>query len=142
MPTLDLKRTWDAALGDIQLQMTRATFDTWMKDTELVEYEDGLFVISTPSPYAVEWLANRLHRMIKQTLRASGRSERLAPFRRPHPWPREYGAPNIVAYQWQRRAGAPAPRIPETSPSGCATSPATDHPNHRKWICRDVRNPQ
>lgn len=68
MRTLDLKRTWDAALGDIQLQMTRATFDTWMKGTELVGLEDGVFLISTPSPYAVEWLANRLHRIIKQTL--------------------------------------------------------------------------
>jgi chromosomal replication initiator protein len=68
MRTSDLKRTWDAVLGDIQLQMTRATFDTWMKGTELADYEDGVFVISTPSSYAVEWLANRLNRMIKQTL--------------------------------------------------------------------------
>ncbi|MGH7962078.1 MAG: DnaA N-terminal domain-containing protein, partial [Candidatus Binatia bacterium] len=64
----ELKRTWDAALGDIQLQMTRATFDTWMKGTELVDRKDGHYVISTPSPYAVEWLENRLRRMIKQTL--------------------------------------------------------------------------
>lgn len=64
----DLKRTWDAALGDIQLQLTRATFDTWMKGTELIGREGDCYVISTPSPYAVEWLENRLQRMIKQTL--------------------------------------------------------------------------
>lgn len=64
----DLKRTWDAALGDIQLQLTRATFDTWMKGTELVGLEGDCYVISTPSPYAVEWLENRLQKMIKQTL--------------------------------------------------------------------------
>ncbi len=64
----DLKRTWDAALGDIQLQLTRATFDTWMKGTELVGREGECYIISTPSPYAVEWLENRLQRMIKQTL--------------------------------------------------------------------------
>jgi chromosomal replication initiator protein len=64
----DLKKVWDAALGDIQLQMTRATYDTWMKGTELVSSEDGTYVVSTPSPYAVEWLQNRLRRMIKQTL--------------------------------------------------------------------------
>ncbi|MBA3532135.1 MAG: chromosomal replication initiator protein DnaA [Ardenticatenales bacterium] len=68
MEQSELKRTWDAALGDIQLQMTRATFDTWMKGTELVNYQDGTYIISTPSPYAVEWLENRLRRMIKQTL--------------------------------------------------------------------------
>jgi chromosomal replication initiator protein len=64
----DLKRTWDAALGDIQLQLTRATFDTWMKGTELVGLDGDCYVISTPSPYAVEWLENRLQKMIKQTL--------------------------------------------------------------------------
>lgn len=64
----DLKRTWDAALGDIQLQMTRATFDTWMKGTELVGQEGDCYIISSPSPYAVEWLENRLQRTIKQTL--------------------------------------------------------------------------
>ncbi len=68
MDQSELKRIWDAALGDIQLQMTRATFDTWMKGTELVSQQDGKYVISTPSPYAVEWLENRLRRMIKQTL--------------------------------------------------------------------------
>ncbi len=64
----DYKRIWEAALGDIQLQMTRATFETWMKGTELVGQQDGTFLISTPSPYAVEWLENRLRRMIKLTL--------------------------------------------------------------------------
>lgn len=68
MDQSELKRTWDAALGDIQLQMTRATFDTWMKGTELVSQEADCYTISTPSPYAVEWLENRLRRMIKQTL--------------------------------------------------------------------------
>ncbi len=78
MESSELKKVWDAALGDIQLQMTRATFDTWMKGTELVSCQDSQYVISTPSPYAVEWLENRLRRMIKQTLeRQSGQAVAL-----------------------------------------------------------------
>ncbi|HBY97381.1 MAG TPA: chromosomal replication initiator protein DnaA [Chloroflexi bacterium] len=115
MRTLDLKRTWDAALGDIQLQMTRATFDTWMKGTELAGLEDGVFVISTPSPYAVEWLANRLHRTIKQTLeRHVGRSVALQfVVRSPHqsrsddPPVRPVSVPPLTAERDTRLAAPP-----------------------------------
>lgn len=64
----NLKRLWDAALGDIQLQMTRATFETWMKGTQLIARNGDTFVVATPSPYAVEWLENRLQRTIRETL--------------------------------------------------------------------------
>lgn len=64
----DLKRLWDAALGDIQLQMTRATFETWMKGTQLIARNGDTFIVATPSPYAVEWLENRLQRTIQETL--------------------------------------------------------------------------
>ncbi|MDQ7030926.1 MAG: chromosomal replication initiator protein DnaA [Ardenticatenia bacterium] len=64
----DLKRLWDAVLGDIQLQMTRATFDTWMKGTELIECRGNRYIIGTPSPYAADWLENRLQPLIRKTL--------------------------------------------------------------------------
>ncbi len=65
---LDLKRLWDAVLGDIQLQMTRATFETWMQGTELVGRQGQTYVIGTPSPYAADWLENRLQPLIRRTL--------------------------------------------------------------------------
>jgi chromosomal replication initiator protein len=59
---------WQAALGELQLQMTKATYDTWVKNTELVSHEDGTFIIGTQNTYAVDWLQNRLHATIKRTL--------------------------------------------------------------------------
>ena len=38
-------QVWQAALGELQLQMTKPTFDTWLKNTSLISYEDGTFVI-------------------------------------------------------------------------------------------------
>ena len=55
------QQVWKAVLGDLQMQMPRATFDTWVKNTSVVSYEDGMFVIGAPNTYAVEWLENRLH---------------------------------------------------------------------------------
>jgi hypothetical protein len=32
---------WQAALGELQLQMTRGTFNTWLKPTRVIGYENG-----------------------------------------------------------------------------------------------------
>jgi len=33
------EQAWQAALGQLQMEMPKATFDTWVRDTELVAYE-------------------------------------------------------------------------------------------------------
>jgi chromosomal replication initiator protein len=59
---------WQAALGELQLQMTKATFDTWVKNTHVVSYEDGTFVIGVHNAFTKDWLENRLLTTIKRTL--------------------------------------------------------------------------
>lgn len=59
---------WQAALGELQLQMTKATFDTWVKSTSVISYEDGSFVIGVPNAYAQDWLQTRLLSTIKRIL--------------------------------------------------------------------------
>ncbi|MHB0869605.1 MAG: chromosomal replication initiator protein DnaA [Chloroflexota bacterium] len=61
-------QVWDAALGELQLQMTKANFDTWLKDTFLASQEDGLFVIGVGSPFAADTLEQRLSPMIRKVL--------------------------------------------------------------------------
>jgi chromosomal replication initiator protein len=48
--------------------MTRATFDTWLKDARFLASEEDLFFIRVPSAYAKDWLENRLAKIIKRTL--------------------------------------------------------------------------
>ena len=59
---------WQAALGELQLQMTKATFDTWVKNTHVVSYEDGAFIIGVHNAFTKDWLENRLLTTIKRTL--------------------------------------------------------------------------
>jgi len=59
---------WQAALGELQLQLTGATFDTWLRRTSLISAEDGTFVIAVHNGYAKDWLENRLLSMVKRTL--------------------------------------------------------------------------
>lgn len=61
---------WQAALGELQLQMTKATFDTWVKPTFALSYdmERSLLTVGVRNAYAKQWLENRLYGMIERTL--------------------------------------------------------------------------
>jgi chromosomal replication initiator protein len=65
---MDLKGVWDATKGELQLQMTKATYDTWISNTFPIAFEDGTFIIGVHNTYAKEWLENRLLTIIKRTL--------------------------------------------------------------------------
>src|SRR4030042_1706638 len=60
------KGLWEAALGQLQLQVTRPNYETWLKDTVGISLADGLFTITAPTDFAVEWLGTRLHGLIAQ----------------------------------------------------------------------------
>ncbi len=65
---MNAEHTWQATLGELELQIPKATFNTWLKNTHVEAYEDGLFVIGVGNAYAVDWLENRLMGTIKRTL--------------------------------------------------------------------------
>ena len=54
------EQVWQTVLNQLQLQMARATFDTWLKDTRLVSHENGTIVVGTKTTFAKDWLENRL----------------------------------------------------------------------------------
>jgi chromosomal replication initiator protein len=65
---LSAAQLWHAALGELQLQMTKATFDTWVKPTSALAYEEGTLIVGVRNAYAKQWLENRLYGMIQRTL--------------------------------------------------------------------------
>ncbi len=62
------KKIWQAVLGELQLGISRANFDTWFKDTSIVSAEDDVFVIGVPNAFAREWLDNKYRHSVKQAL--------------------------------------------------------------------------
>jgi chromosomal replication initiator protein len=62
------EQAWQAALGQLQLEMSKSTFDTWVRDTALLTYEDGTYIIGVPTAYTKDWLENRLLGTVKRTL--------------------------------------------------------------------------
>jgi chromosomal replication initiator protein len=59
---------WEAALGELQLQVNKPNYETWLKDTAGISYKDDVFVIGVPNVFIAEWLKSRLHSLIKRTL--------------------------------------------------------------------------
>ena len=65
---MDAKQVWRAALGELQVSLSPANFETWLKDTALVAVDDTLFRVAVPSGFAKDWLESRYRSLISQTL--------------------------------------------------------------------------
>jgi chromosomal replication initiator protein len=61
-------QAWQATQGQLQLEMPKAAFDTWVRGAEFFSYEDGTFVISVKNAYARDWLENRLSSTVTRVL--------------------------------------------------------------------------
>lgn len=66
----DPHAVWQLTLGELAIGMPSATFDTWLRDTRVLAYEDGDFIIGLPNAYARDWLENRLRAQVKRILRS------------------------------------------------------------------------
>ncbi len=60
---------WQAALGEIELSISKANFITWFKNTSIISNENGRVVIGVPNGFAKEWLENKYNTYIYRALR-------------------------------------------------------------------------
>jgi chromosomal replication initiator protein len=65
---MDAEQAWQSALGQLQMEMPKASFDTWVRDTQIFSYDDGLFRISVRNAYARDWLESRLSGTVTRLL--------------------------------------------------------------------------
>ncbi len=68
MATENARQIWSAALGQLQLEIPRPNYETWLKPTSIVGLVDDTLTISTPSPFAAEMLEKRLSGTIHRTV--------------------------------------------------------------------------
>ncbi|MDD5370663.1 MAG: chromosomal replication initiator protein DnaA [Anaerolineaceae bacterium] len=61
-------QAWQAALGQLRMDMKKDAFDTWVRGTEVAAYEDGVFTIGVQNAYARDWLENRLTSTVNRVL--------------------------------------------------------------------------
>ena len=68
MGTTVAQDIWAAVLGELQLQIPRSTYETWLKDTAGVAIEDQSMVVSVPNAFTADWLEKRIFRLVHKTV--------------------------------------------------------------------------
>ena len=59
---------WQAVLGEIELNLSKANFTTWFKNTFISSLEDDKVVICVPNTFTKAWLEKKYHQEIANAL--------------------------------------------------------------------------
>ena len=62
------EQVWQALLGEIEINLSRANFVTWFKDTFISSFEDGRVVVCVPNAFVKRWLEEKYHKNIVSAL--------------------------------------------------------------------------
>ncbi|HEY9075485.1 MAG TPA: chromosomal replication initiator protein DnaA [Anaerolineaceae bacterium] len=54
------QQAWQATLGQLQTEMSKNHFETWVKSSELVSFQEDTFTIGARNGYACDWMQSRL----------------------------------------------------------------------------------
>lgn len=66
---MNAQDAWEGAYQQLQFQLDRASFDTWMRDAVLLHVEpDNTFVIGVVKGYAREMLQHRLYNVVQRAV--------------------------------------------------------------------------
>ncbi len=65
---MNAHQAWQNLIGQLQSEMAKTSFDTWVRSAELVNFEDNVFTIGVQNAYARDWLESRLSSSITRYL--------------------------------------------------------------------------
>ncbi len=77
---MDLEQLWQLTLNEMEVQLSRASFVTWLKNSKLVDKRDGIFYIAIPNNFAKEWIENKYQKNILGVMRGLDSSARKLEF--------------------------------------------------------------
>jgi chromosomal replication initiator protein len=62
------QRIWETALGELQIQVSKHNYQTWLEKTLGLSYQDNQFTIGVPSTFVAEYLDRNQRSLIEKTL--------------------------------------------------------------------------
>jgi len=68
METSPAQEIWEAALGELQIGVSKPNYRTWLAKTEGLSYQDNQFVVGVPNPFVAEYLDKNQRSLIEKTL--------------------------------------------------------------------------
>lgn len=64
-----LPQLWQAALGEIEITLSKPNFSTWFKETFIISYENDRVILGVPNAFTKTWLEKKYHTIILKALR-------------------------------------------------------------------------
>jgi chromosomal replication initiator protein len=77
---MDLEKIWQSTLGEMEIQLTKANFSMWLRDSRLIDRKDGTFYVALPSVFAKNWIEEKYHKNILGILRNMDNSVKKVEF--------------------------------------------------------------
>ena len=68
MEARSAQEIWETALGELQLQVTKPNYRTWLEKTTGLSHENNRFVVGVPNAFVAEYLAQNQRSLIEKTL--------------------------------------------------------------------------
>jgi chromosomal replication initiator protein len=67
---MDQRQVWRATLGELEINLSQATFETWFRRTALLRVDEATstFVLGVASGFAKDWIEERYRSLIAQTV--------------------------------------------------------------------------
>ena len=65
---MDLVEIWRNALGELQVSLSKANFETWFKSTFIFEFKKGVFIVGVPTFFVEDWLKKKYFKEIQKAL--------------------------------------------------------------------------
>ena len=69
---IENKTLWNNVLAQIEINLSKANFSMWFKDTYIVKQDDGIVYLGVPNVFVKDWLINKYHKDILKNLRVFG----------------------------------------------------------------------
>ena len=73
---MNTKELWNKCLSEIELNISRANFTTWFKNTSIIKEDEGVILVGVPNEFVKDWLYNKFHKLILKTLIGNNESVR------------------------------------------------------------------
>ncbi len=65
---MNVEQAWQPVLAQLQMEMPKASFDTWVRGIRPLTYENGILTVGVRNAYARDWLESRLSSTISRLL--------------------------------------------------------------------------
>ena len=123
---MDAKAIWDEVVGELQLQVPKPSYETWLRGTTGVYIDDQVLTVRTPNAFVSEMLDTRMYSLISRCLEG------------------QTGKPLRCAFKWLRARGVSSlflfslHRLPPVARSSLSRE-GEESPEPRGWDALSTR---